>query len=274
MPKIDSRAQLICTCLVGSRRLWDWQTTWKDQIMRQGRNSELLKYSVFSSPWGGFAGHRSSGVSGTLTGTTRFCRNKMLQPDVNHHCNSPASSTSSLETWPGKLVCVIKPGIFSLCQCSNREQLGCLIPQFRQILCIAPISPLQLKQGLALRLIIAFNVNSFVVLFAEERHSIFLIFYTVTPTFLPSPLVKHGCQEKFAHLWSVAQFCVRSIPLLQHSCAKQFVLSADELSRIKLSEGFNHCWSHFGYGFRWGGQRRPSAMQTSAVNKIILVLIT
>lgn len=160
--------------------------------MRQGRNSELLKYSVFSSPWGGFAGHRSSGVSGTLTGTTRFCRNKMLQPDVNHHCSSPASSTSSLETWPGKLVCVIKPGIFSLCQCSNREQLGCLIPQFLQILCVAqyllvPISPLQVKQGLALRLIIAFNVNNFVVLFAVERHSIFLIFYTVTPTLLLSP---------------------------------------------------------------------------------------
>lgn len=155
------------------------------------------------------------------------------------------------------------------------------MPHFLQILSIAqyllvPISPLQLKQGLALRLIIAFDVNDLVVVFAVKRQIFHIpdLLHCNSSTLLPLPLARNWCQEKFPHPWAVTQFCVRSIPLLQHSCAKQFVLSADEQSRSKLSEGFSHCWSHFGYGFRWGGQRRPSAMQTSAVNKIILVLIT
>lgn len=60
--KIDSRAQLICICLVASRRLWGWKTTWKGANDETGKKlwafkikdlhpEEDLQAQELRSPW-------------------------------------------------------------------------------------------------------------------------------------------------------------------------------------------------------------------------------
>lgn len=139
--KIDSRAQLICTCLVGSRRLWGWKTTWKLANYEAGQNlwasiikgvqftlRKICRMQEFRNLWDTHWQLAQHDAAGTKCSRARG-EPPVQQPWQQHQLTGNIT----------KLVCAIKPGISSLGSCSDREQLGCLITQFDQILCMLNI---------------------------------------------------------------------------------------------------------------------------------------